>query len=143
MIGRRGILGALAGAPVAAKAAAAGLVTSPGAMSASLNNGAAKAMAGQAFGSSSLAALDRVGWARERLADAAKQLVGLGSDRGMRVADARRNVTRLDPDLADARAFSTATKIRLQAERDVERDLERQRGFMEREIASLRETIGL
>lgn len=112
-------------------------------MSHSLSVAAMRDMQSSAIGSSGLGALDKIGWARGRLADIAKQMVGLGADRDRRIADARRNVARLDPDLADARAFSTATKIRLQAERDVERELARERGFMEREIASLRQTIGL
>jgi hypothetical protein len=42
-----------------------------------------------------------------------------------RYRDNARNVTRLDPDLAANRSFSLSTKLRIQQEREIEREIER------------------
>lgn len=57
------------------------------------------------------------------------------ANRAMRRARAARFVSRLDPDLASSRSFSLAARIRLQGERDEERDFEEQRLRLLKEIA--------
>lgn len=137
MIGRRGILGLIASAPAAAKAAASGIGPVPDAF----GYGGMDAVNG--IGRAGTAAGARVigerEWAPQRIASLVKELAGLKGSRADRVGERMRAVVRLDPDLSVNRSMSLVTKMRLQAERDVDRDLEQQAGWLSRELAELRE----
>lgn len=64
-----------------------------------------------------------------------KCLLDLVANRGTARAEAMRYVSRLDADLASYRSLSLSTRIRLQAERDEERDFRRRSDNLKREIA--------
>ena len=137
MIGRRGILGLIASAPAAAKVAASGIGPAPDAF----GYGGMDAVKGR---STSLSAVGQqvVGerdWAPQRVAKLVSELAGMKDRRAEQVAERVRQVGRLDPDLSVNRSMSLATKMRLQAERDVDRDLNKQAGWLTRELAELRE----
>ena len=55
----------------------------------------------------------------------------------------RRNVSRLDPDLASHRSFSASALLRIQADRNIQRELEWADLYMEDWEIRLREEVGL
>lgn len=120
---RRSVFGAILGAPVAASA---GVGREIGALSAG-----SSAQGVEAFGyaNSIGGPMDHLAFVKKQLADLAKR----PSERDL--AQARRNVSRFDPDLAQNRSMSVATKIRIQAERDIEFGKSDQRYWLTRQIA--------
>lgn len=72
-----------------------------------------------------------------------RDLAGLPGQREAMLREARHGITRFDPDLADNRSMSLSTKTRLQAARDVDRQLAMKRGWIQSEIDDLRERFGL
>lgn len=52
-------------------------------------------------------------------------------------------VSRLDPDIHDAKSFSNAAKFRMQAQRNVEREYAQEMTYVGNEIASLKKRLGL
>lgn len=130
---RRGVLGALAGAvaagPSAAKAAAAGLSQPVGGIALGDN---ALQYASIASGKGGPLAPDASFW-RDRLKD-------LIDRRGERLAGFMRNVSKLDPDLAESRSLSLSAKIRIQAERNEQRDFDEESS---RYLKLAKEIVGL
>lgn len=145
MIGRRRVLSGLVGAPIAAKAAAAevaGLATS-GALSGGPSPSVMEYAKGQIYaGEAAAASVDR-SWLRERLTERLAELAGLGKRRDALAAEARRNLTRLDPDLAANRSFSLVAKFRLQAERLADYSIALEGSYLEQKIAGIRKELGL
>lgn len=115
---RRGVLGAMVGAvtagPSAAKAAAAGLNPNVGAAV-----GQFAVQSDRYFGATQAGSSPNV--SPSYWADRLKELV---AKRGERRASYMRRVSKLDADLAESRSLSLSAKIRLQAERDEQRDFD-------------------
>lgn len=73
---------------------------------------------------------DQGGYAASRL----RELFDPAWERQQRESAARNGVSRLDPDLASARSFSLSAAIRMQRERDVEREIKNSRDYWLREF---------
>lgn len=130
MITRR-IFGKIAAAAPAALSAAAnaGLAPPISAM-AELDAGSQAAM--QISGG-----LGYAGESFDPIKNAKRRIAELIDGRPARRGDYLRNISRLDPDLADARSLSMSARIRLQAERNEARDFERQHSWMQEELSLL------
>lgn len=76
----------------------------------------------------------RKDYIKDQIARLRTSLAEIDQDRPAKIREALYAVSRLDPDLDAARSFSLATKIRLQAERDVDRGAARQKTWMQRQI---------
>lgn len=122
IIGRRGLLGLLAAAPVAAREAASKAgITSPFDR---------VAYPSAPMSSGSVIATGHEAWMRDR---AKEWLTGKAED------EIRRNigVGTLDPDIASMRSLSLTGAIQMQRARNIKREIESQRSYFEREIEKL------
>lgn len=135
---RRNFLGLLGGAAVAgpsmAKQAAANGIESLGVPAIPFSPGV------PVGGLASAGPISQGGWdpLHEARADLAR-LLGMTAAERLRLKRLQQ-VTTLDPDIAAMRSFSLDAKIRIQRERNVERQLENERGWIERRIHDLTTT---
>lgn len=129
-LNRRGILGLIASAPMAAPAVASELAgIRGGGIGGVLLQQRAMNYAGEAVASPSTGFADMRDWASDRL----KRLT---ENRSVRVRELMRHTTRLDPDLASSRSLSLSAKIRLQAIRDEQVEFEQESKSLTGQIAS-------
>lgn len=131
-VGRRGFLGLLAAAPVAAPAAVGDVMAGISPPIGAFDGYANKLSYAGRIAECGSNKIDASFW-RERLKE-------LSSKRGERRASYRRRVSKLDPDLASSRSLSLNAKIRIQAERDEQIDFEEESGRFLRLAA---EAVGL
>jgi hypothetical protein len=90
--------------------------------------------AGQAFLNKTVPEGD---WLKEQIAAVEKELAQIGKNRGDMVKAARRCIARLDADLDANKSLSMAAKIQMQAERDVDWQLEQQRSWIGQRLSDL------
>lgn len=132
MLNRRSILGLIAGAPVAAQAmpqaGATGAPVGYGLNSAGVIGGLNKGLS--------------TDWIKGRVAEIRKELGEIGKDKAERIAQIRRDITHIDPDLAAMRSFSDERKRQIQAERNYERDVANHKTWLTRQIEELLQQSG-
>lgn len=131
-LGRRGFLGAMLAAPVAGKAAAQQAADM--ALNASRASSHGLIDGGMAVSGGTW---DEGAFLKKRL----EAILLRRSKIGEMVREKRRTITRLDPDLAANRSMSMDTRIRIQARRDAEAELDEEQANILRRAAEIGATF--
>jgi hypothetical protein len=126
---RRSFLGAMVGAPVAAQAMPESVARS---LSPNLYAGALQqaTSVGSGLGGNK-------DWLTGEIAELRKLLASAGQNRAERIKEQMASVIRFDADLECNRAMAKCTKVRLQAERDLDRRLASEKGYLQQRLESL------
>ena len=145
---RRSFLGALSAAPLAAKAAAGQAMSGSGDAQGLNYYGATviqKAAQGGPYGGSPAEFAAEFASPGDLIKSLTGQLADILSRRNEMIATRARIMPGrpLDPDLQVNRSLALHTRYRIQAERDVDREIAREKGWFEERIVRFRKEIGL
>jgi len=131
---RRGVLGLLGGALAAGPSMAKEAVSSIASMQVPglIESGMAVGGSEQSYSAIESTGIpyDHIGWLKERL----EEIVGLSDSARQERLDSTW-VNSLDPDLAVNRSFSLSAKVRMQKVRNFEREIDREKRSLTRQIA--------